>query len=134
MIGKDENKKSMAYVGNIVALIKSRIEITEPGLNIFNYADKPDFLMTDLVKIIEDKMNISAPKIKILYWLGMLGGWSIDLISYITRIKFSVSAVRVKKFCATTQFDANKVQKDFKSPYTLEEGLNRTLGHEFIDK
>ena len=74
MIGKDENKKSMAYVGNIVALIKSRIEITEPGLNIFNYADKPDFLMTDLVKIIEDKMNISAPKIKILYWLGMLGG------------------------------------------------------------
>ena len=134
MIGKGENKKSMAYVGNIVAFIKNRIEITEPGLNIFNYADKPDFSMTDLVKIIEGKMNISVPKIKIPYWLGMLGGYSIDLISYITTIKFSVSAVRVKKFCATTQFDANKVQKDFKSPYTLEEGLNRTLEHEFINK
>jgi len=134
MIGKGENKKSMAYVGNIVAFIKNRIELTEPGLNIFNYADKPDFSMTELVKIIEGKMNISVPKIKIPYWLGMFGGYSIDLISYITSIKFSVSAVRVKKFCATTQFDANKVQKDFKSPYTLEEGLNRTLEHEFVDK
>ena len=134
MIGKGENKKSMAYVGNIVALIKNRIELTEPGLNIFNYVDKPDFSMTDLVKIIEDKMNISVPKIKIPYWLGMFGGYSIDLISYITTKKFSVSAVRVKKFCATTQFDANKVQTYFKSPYTLEEGLNRTLEYEFLDK
>jgi nucleoside-diphosphate-sugar epimerase len=134
MIGKGQNKKSMAYVGNIVALIKNRIELTEPGLNIFNYADKPDFSMTELVKVIEDRMNISVPKIKIPYWLGMFGGYSIDLISYITTKKFSVSAVRVKKFCATTQFDASKVHGVFKPSYTLEEGLNKTLEHEFINK
>ena len=48
--------------------------------------------------------------------------------------KFSISSVRVQKFCATTQFDASKVRSVFKSPYTLEEGLNKTLEHEFINK
>lgn len=134
MIGKGENKKSMAYVGNIVALIKNRIELTEPGLNIFNYADKPDFSMVDLVKIIEDKMNISISSVKIPFWLGMFGGYIIDIISYIIKKKFSISAVRVKKFCATTQFDASKVHNAFKSPYSLKDGLNKTLEHEFINK
>ena len=47
MIGKGQNKKSMAYVGNIVALIKNRLEKSEPGYHIFKYADKPDFSMTE---------------------------------------------------------------------------------------
>ena len=42
--------------------------------------------------------------------------------------------MRVKKFCATTQFDASKVNNVFKSPYTLKEGLNKTIEHEFINK
>jgi len=35
-----------------------------------------------------------------------MGGLSFDLLAKLTGKKFSVSAVRVKKFCATTQFDA----------------------------
>jgi len=38
----------------------------------------------------------------------------------------------VKKFCAKTQFDAKKAHSKFKAPYTLEEGLNKTLEFEFI--
>jgi hypothetical protein len=47
--------------------------------------------------------------------------------------KFSVSAVRVKKFRATTQFDATAHSSGFKAPFTLSEGLHRTLHYEFID-
>ncbi len=36
MIGKGKNKKSMAYVGNIVALIKDRLLKMELGYNVFN--------------------------------------------------------------------------------------------------
>ena len=32
MIGEGENKKSMAYVGNIVALIKDRLETNEKAI------------------------------------------------------------------------------------------------------
>jgi len=134
MIGKGENKKSMAYVGNIVALIKNKLENIEPGFHIFNYADKPDFSMVELTQKVEEKMKIKLPSIKIPYLLGMMGGYCFDLFSLLSGKKFSISSVRVQKFCATTQFDASKVHSVFSSPYTLEEGLNKTLEHEFINK
>ena len=133
MIGKGQNKKSMAYVGNVVAFIKDRLEKKEKGYHVFNYADKPDFTIVELVSVIEKKMNLRIPKTKIPYRIGMLGGFLFDMIAKFSGKKLSISSVRVKKFCATTQFDASKVHSLFKSPYTLEEGLNKTLDHEFIN-
>jgi nucleoside-diphosphate-sugar epimerase len=133
MIGKGENKKSMAYVGNIVALIKNRLEKNVIGYNVFNYADKPDFSMTELTQLIEKKINIKLPKQRIPFWIGMLVGYGFDLISLLSRKNLSVSSVRIKKFCATTQFDASKVHNIFKAPYSLREGLDKTLEHEFIN-
>lgn len=133
MIGKGENKKSMAYVGNIVAIIKSRIESRQKGYHVFNYADKPDLSMKELVQYIEKKIGINIPKQKIPYCLGLIGGYGFDLLSVVTRKKFTISSVRIKKFCATTQFDASKVKKVFKPPFSLEDGLDRTLQHEFIE-
>ena len=133
MIGKGQNKKSMAYVGNIVAFIKSRIETSEEGYHVFNYADNPDFSMNELTKHIEEKMDIILSKQNIPYWIGLMGGYAFDLIAFFSRKKLSVSSVRVQKFCATTQFDASKVHDVFKSPYTLKEGLDKTLEHEFIN-
>jgi len=134
MIGKGQNKKSMAYVGNIVAFIKSRLDSIDLGYHIFNYADKPDFNMTELTHLIESKMKMNLSKQTIPFWLGMLGGYAFDLLAFFSRKKLSVSSVRVQKFCATTQFDASKVHDVFKSPYTLKEGLDKTLEHEFINK
>ena len=133
MIGKGQNKKSMAYVGNVVAFIKDRLEKEEPGYSVFNYADKPDFNMNELVLVIEDKMKLNIPKIKIPYWLGMIGGFCFDLISKFRSKKTSISSVRVKKFCATTQFDSTRAHNTFNVPYSLKEGLDNTLEHEFIN-
>lgn len=133
MIGKGVNKKSMAYVGNIVALIKFRLETCEQGYHIFNYADKPDFSMTELTQLIEKKMNIKIPNLKIPYFFGISIGYMLDLISVVFGKKFALSSVRIKKFCATTQFDAAKVHNKFNAPYSLREGLDRTLEHEFIN-
>jgi nucleoside-diphosphate-sugar epimerase len=134
IVGKGQNKKSMAYVGNIVSFIKSRLNYRENGYHVFNYADKPDFSMIELTSLIEDKMNIKLSSVKIPFFIGMIGGYIFDLFAIITRKKYSLSSVRVKKFCATTQFDASKVYNDFIPPYTLEEGLSRTLEYEFLNK
>tara|TARA_Y100001958_G_C21247743_1_gene579493 strand:+ start:7929 stop:8906 length:978 start_codon:yes stop_codon:yes gene_type:complete len=133
MIGKGQNKKSMAYVGNIVAFIKDRIERQETGYHVYNYADKPDFTMSELSSIIQKKMRISLPKTRVPYWLGILGGYGFDLLALLIGKKFSISSVRVKKFCATTEFDATKAHLIFSAPYSLEEGLNKTLEFEFIN-
>ncbi|MEA4967201.1 MAG: NAD-dependent epimerase/dehydratase family protein [Bacteroidaceae bacterium] len=134
MIGKGENKKSMAYVGNIVAFVQYMIENCNEGYNVFNYIDKPDLNMNQLVSHVSKVLNKHIPSTHFPYWLGMLGGYGFDLLAFITRKKLSISSVRVKKFCATTQFDATKVsQTSFKAPFTLSEGLARTLEFEFVN-
>lgn len=65
---------------------------------------------------------------KSLFW-----GYCFDALAWITRKKLTISSVRVKKFCATTEFDSSKMLgSGFKAPYTLGEGLARTLEFEFI--
>ncbi|GET24189.1 NAD-dependent epimerase/dehydratase family protein [Prolixibacter sp. NT017] len=134
MVGKGTNKKSMAYVGNIAAFIKFQLDNLQPGYLVYNYIDKPDFNMNELVAQVEKSLNKNIPSTHFPYWLGMLGGYGFDVLSKVTGKKFAVSSVRVKKFCATTQFDAAKAHSSgFKAPFTLAEGLHRTLHYEFID-
>mgnify|MGYP000419096163 CR=1 FL=1 len=134
MVGKGENKKSMAYVGNIVAFVKFMIDNVTEGYNVFNYIDKPDNNMNQLVTHVSKVLNKHIPATHFPYWLGITGGYCFDLLAKITGKKMNVSSVRVKKFCATTEYDATKIQQlEFKAPYTLEEGLSRTLRFEFIN-
>ncbi|QZT36391.1 NAD-dependent epimerase/dehydratase family protein [Halosquirtibacter xylanolyticus] len=134
MIGQGNNKKSMAYVGNIVALIKDRLINRVSGYEVFNYVDTPDCTMNELVSQVETSLDKKIPSVKFPYALGMLGGYCFDLLALVTRKKLAVSSVRIKKFCATTQFDASAVRSaGFKPPYTLAEGLHNTLHYEFID-
>ena len=132
IIGKGDNKKSMAYVGNIVAFIINRLDALQKGYHVFNYVDKPDYSMTELASVVGVKMKVSLPKQKIPYWLGMIVGYGFDLLSFLSRKKIAISSVRIKKFCATTQFDSQKAHNVFKAPYSLEQGLEKTLENEFI--
>ena len=133
MVGKGNNKKSMCYVGNIVAFVKFMIDNKTSGYNVFNYIDKPDFNMNNLVEHVEKVLGKHIPSTHFPYWLGMLGGYCFDMLAFVTRKKLTVSSVRVKKFCATTEFDSSKMlASGFKPPYTLGEGLARTLEFEFV--
>lgn len=134
MVGKGENMKSMAYVGNIVALIQFLLERDHEGCEVFNYTDKPDMNMNDLVNLVSKVLNKPLLSIHFPYWLGMCGGYCFDVLAWLTRRKLAISSVRVKKFCSTTQFASSKVtEAGFKAPYSLSEGLSRTLKFEFIE-
>ena len=133
MVGKGENKKSMAYVGNIVAFVKYMIDNITTGYNVFNYIDKPDNNMNQLVGHVSKVLNKHIPATHFPYWMGMLGGYCFDFLAFLTRKKLTISSVRVKKFCATTEFDAKKAHSSgFVPPFTLDEGLARTLEFEFV--
>ena len=134
MIGKGQNQKSMAYLGNIVAFIDQLLLNEKAGFEIYNYVDKPDLTMNELTSVVTNKMGKKLSSIRIPYFLGMLGGIGFDVLAFLTRKKFAISSVRVKKFCATTQFDASKAHANFKAPYTLSEGIERTLAFEFLNK
>ena len=105
MVGKGENRKSMAYVGNIVAFVKYMLENVTEGYNVFNYIDKPDVNMNQLVGHVSKVLNKHIPMTHFPYWMGMAGGYCFDLLAKLTGKKLAISSVRVKKFCATTEFE-----------------------------
>ena len=134
MIGKGNNQKSMSYIGNVIAFIQFLIENQKDGYNVYNYVDKPDFTTNDLVHHTGKILNKSIPTIRIPYWLGMLGGYGFDILAWLTQKKLNISSIRVKKFCAVTQYDSTKAMTSgFRPPYTMEEGLKRMLQKEFIN-
>lgn len=128
MIGKGNNKKSMSYVQNIVAFMNFQVMQGLKGYQIFNYADKPDLSTKELVNVIWRKLNIPGSTMKIPYAVGYIGGMAFDVIAKLTGKKFPISRVRVQKFCATTQFSADKVKATgFVAPYSLQEALEKTI-------
>lgn len=132
MIGKGNNKKSLSYIGNIVAFMEFLITEGKSGYEVYNYVDTPDFTTNDLVYHTSQVLGKKIPTIQIPYALGMLGGYGFSALAWVLRKKLSISAVRIKKFCAVTQYDASKAMKSgFHCPYSIEEGLSRTLRSEF---
>lgn len=133
MIGNGLNRKSMAYVGNITAFIKYKLESGFSGVQIFNYVDKPDFDMNTLVSEIYRHKGKSAPKLRIPYSIGILGGYCFDLLSKIIAKNLPISSIRVKKFCSSTEINTDKLDASgFQRPVDLKVALQKTLTSEFV--
>lgn len=133
MVGDGLNEKSMGYVGNIASFLVFMSESAERGVRVYNYADKPDFSMNELVSLVRRSTGKRKHSfVRIPYWIGIVGGWCLDALSSITGKKLPISAVRVKKFCATTTISVDRVQATgFTPPFSLAQGMEMFLEHEF---
>lgn len=133
MIGKGKNLKSIAYVENIAAFLKFAISL-QPGIHVYNYIDKPDFTMNELISTVHrilgkhEEVGFRLP-----YVIGLMIGKGFDIISAITGKRLAISSIRVKKFCANTMFDSRVALSDFVAPVPLVEALERTVRHEFVE-
>ena len=133
MVGKGRNKKSMAYIGNVVAFLEACMA-TEQKYGLYNYVDTPDLTMNELVSQVRAKLkskdNIG---LRLPYWLGIILGYTADFVAKLSGRKLSVSSIRVKKFTSSSEFKSAKASLDnFKAPFLLNQGLERTLQSEFI--
>ena len=135
MVGKGTNRKSMNYVENVAAFLEYELtHDNEPGEHLYNYCDEPAYDMNHLV--MDCYKALGKPKTKLChfpYWLAYCGGLCFDLLAFITRRKFAISSIRIKKFTQNTYFVGNNIKKtDFVAPVSLEEGLRRTIDYEFV--
>ncbi len=88
--------------------------------------------MRDLVTNFEQILGRKLPPVSLPYWIGLCGGYCFDILALITRRTFPISSIRVKKFCAQTVFNSDKMQKcGFKAPYSMPEALKRVIEFEF---
>jgi nucleoside-diphosphate-sugar epimerase len=133
MVGKGVNRKSMGYVLNLTSFLSALLK-SEPGRFVYNYADKPDLSMNELLKVFHNLMGKNHHNnFKIPYALGLMGGYCFDLLAKATGKTYPISSIRIKKFCADTVIEADKMQQTgFAPPYTLAEGLTRMIKSEFL--
>ncbi len=134
MIGRGTNRKSMAYVENVAAALEYFLDFG-PGVHTYNYVDKPDFTMNDLIAEID--RHLGRGKRRRAHWpvaLAYPAGLAFDFLARITNKRFTVSAIRIKKFVSDTMFAAKKIRDSgFEPPVSLSEGLERTVRYEFLE-
>ena len=131
MFGDGRNVKSMAYVENVAKFL---VQCTgeKPGVHIYNYVDKPDLSMNQLVQVARKTLfDKSGVGLRMPGFLGVTIGVSFDLLAWLIRKPLPISSIRVRKFMATTQFSSAVPETGFEAPYTLSEGLEKTLRYEF---
>lgn len=131
MVGRGENRKSMAYVRNLVDFLIYVAGRPDPK-PVYNYADKPDLSMNELILFARRLLDQPPPRLRLPYAIGLAAGYAFDLVAAVSGWRLPVSAIRVRKFCASTQVaTAYKDSSGFRPAYSLQEGLERMIRHEF---
>ena len=133
MIGHGQNRKSLAYVENVAAFIEHSLNF-KPGVHVYNYIDKPDFTMNELVARVNKILRRSEKiKFRLPYLVGLVVGKFFDLFAFVTRKKLAISSIRVKKFCANSVYESAIAATGFVPPVNLINAIERTVKYEFLD-
>jgi GlcNAc-P-P-Und epimerase len=132
MVGDGENRKSMAYVENVAGFIQHCMDF-KPGIHVYNYIDKPDFNMNQLVGFVLVLLGRPASVgFRLPYWLGFFIGKGFDLVAAVFRKRLTISSIRVKKFCCNSVYSTSVDQSGYHPPVPLHEAIERTVRYEFI--
>ena len=133
MIGKGKNVKSICYVKNVASFISYCLKLT-PGIHVFNYIDKPDLSMNELVFLTKETLNRSKRVLRIPEYAGLVIGKIVDIFSRLVGKSFNISFIRIKKFISTSEFDTCIPNKtDFRPPFAIRDSLIETIKYEFIE-
>ena len=134
MVGNGANRKSMAYVENVAAFIEYSLNF-KPGIHIYNYVDKPDLTMNQLVGNVQQIMGQERKiRMRLPFVIGYAIGKMFDFAASLTKKRFAISAIRVKKFCSNTVYNTALDKTGFKAPVALDKALTQTITHEFLER
>ena len=122
----------MAYVGNVADVLLRGLSLGS-GIHIFNYVDTPDMNMNELVALVNQSLGRQgSTNWRIPLPLAMAGGHVLDGLARATGRTFPISAIRVRKFCESTQFRSDRLKSiQFKPSTSLQEALVKTIRSEF---
>lgn len=128
MVGDGANRKSIAYVDNLVDFVAARLDAA-PGVHVYNYADQPDLAMRELIEKI--RALLPAPgrePARVPYALALAGGYACDVLAALARRPFALGSARVRKFRAETTVSVDAaLATGFVAPVSLDEALARTV-------
>lgn len=132
VIGDGSNRKSMAYVDNVAGFLAHALAFG-PGAHLYNYVDKPDIDMNELVALVGRTLaGREWRALRIPYGPSLLAGRFCDALAQITGRPLALSSVRVRKYAASTRYAAERLaETGFVPQHDLREALAATIRHEF---
>ena len=134
MVGAGRNVKSLAYVENVAAFIEFALSFA-PGVHVYNYVDKPDLAVDELIGFVRGEAG-KTPRVRLRvpYAAAYLVGGLFDVARSLSKRPFPISAQRVRKFAATSQFGTAVGQTGFVPPVPLRDGLAATVRHVLAER
>ncbi|WP_448581190.1 NAD-dependent epimerase/dehydratase family protein [Thermaurantiacus sp.] len=127
MIGDGSNVKSICYVDNCASFLETRLA-APAGVEIFNYVDKPDLTMRELVNLIAAECGVgTVPRLPLPMALaGALANGSAAL-SRLAGRRPIVTRERLEKFAMSTAFATRAFELGFSPEIPLEKALAKTI-------
>lgn len=127
MVGAGRNVKSIAHVDNVAAFMHHVIN-RDPEYLLANYSDDPDMTMRELVTFSFECLGRKSPAIGMPLWAGLAVGGVADALALVFNRRLPFSAVRVRKFCASSVVDARTARATgFVPAVDLRSGLKDML-------
>jgi nucleoside-diphosphate-sugar epimerase len=132
VIGDGRNRKSIAYVGNVADFLMHSLSFG-PGIHVYNYADKPDLDMNELVTLVGRALGFGHKRLLHLpFGIGLGAGVACDVAARLTGRSFPVSAQRIRKYRANTQVANGRcLASGFKPQHDVGDALVAVVRHEF---
>lgn len=110
MIGDGSNRKSISCVENVADFLAFCVDLPADRL-VVNYADKPDLTMAELVADVNRLAGLShASPLRVPYPLAAAVAMGLDHLGGWTGRSFRITAERVRKFCANTQYSSARAR------------------------
>lgn len=129
MIGSGTNRRSLAYVGNVVSALIFVAKLEQDV--VVNYSDKPDLSIQELVSVICDTTGRGIPRLRMPLWLGLLAGYLLDGLGRLTGRRFPIGVASIRQFCAEAVVNAGKMASlGYKQDTSLLDALRTTIGQE----
>jgi len=129
-VGMGRNQKSLAYLDNLVAATLGLWNQTgKTGVDVFNYADKPDLSSAEIIAEIRAGLGRQGQGIRLPVGLAKLGALPFEVLGNVLGKDLGISRNRIHKLAEVNSVvDAERVREACSFPrIPLIEGLRRTL-------
>jgi GlcNAc-P-P-Und epimerase len=132
LLGSGRNPKSMCYVGNAAAFFAWLVDAHGASPEIYNYADKPDMTVREIVALAATTLGTSVRRVpmprSMILGLGHLG----DFAERIVGRPVIINLERLRKFIADTSLPVERLSKSgFVAPYDFRKMFVDTATREF---
>ncbi len=130
LIGGGANRKTLTYLPNLLDLFfwcLDDMRDTDVAYNVFNYVESPVQTVLELITSLKAAGIQPARYLSVPMSLALAGAYPIYGLAKLSGVDLRVTPERVRKYAASTWYDADRIRKAGFSPRVdLNEALRTT--------